>query len=311
MDALPIQEVNTTNHKSRIPNVMHACGHDGHTASLLGAAAVLVKDQSWSGTINLIFQPAEEDGTGAKAMIRDGLFERFPMERIFAFHNMPGYPVGTAAFHTGPSMAAGGDWNVTLSGVAGHAAAPHNTRDPITAAGHLIVALNSIVSRNVDPLDTVALTIATVQGGTVSNQIPDTATLTGTLRTFDPSVRKEVIARMGKVIEGTAAAMGVTAKYKINSTGQSINDSKDEKALAIAAAQEQGLDISWDIRPFMGGDDFSFLLEGRKGAYIHLGNGPIKGTGRLHNGAYEFEDALLGPAIGWLASVARHSVQAA
>lgn len=305
MDALPIHEENNTPHTSTKAGVMHACGHDGHTATLLGAARMLNNDDSWTGIIHLIFQPAEENGKGAKAMIADGIFDRYPSERLFGWHNMPGYPVGTVAVHTGPSMAAGGDWSVELKGLAGHAAAPHATRDPITAIGHLIVALNSIVPRNVDPMDTVVLTTAMVQGGSVSNQTPETAKLVGTLRTFNTDVRKMVIKRMEEVIEGTAATFGVTANYVINSTGLAINDTPAEKELSIAAAKSIDLPVTHDIRPFMGGDDFAFMLEGRSGAYIHIGNGPVQGDGRLHNANYEFNDALLDPAVRWLSSVAR------
>jgi len=305
MDALPIAEANRFSHASRNPGAMHACGHDGHTAALLGAAAVLASDPDWRGTVNLIFQPAEENGQGAKAMIADGLFERYPTERLFAWHNWPGCPEGTVAVHTRPSMAAGGDWRVELRGIAGHAAAPHTTRDPITAAAHLVIALNSIVARNVDPLDTVALTVAMVHGGSVSNQIPETATLVGTLRTFDAEVREAVIARMREVIEGTAAALGVKADYEINSTGRVVADTPAEAALSVAAAEAAGLAVTRDIRPVMGGDDFAFLVEGRLGAYVFIGNGPVLNDGKLHNERYEFNDAVLAPAIGWMTSVAR------
>ncbi len=305
MDALPIAEANPFAHASTAPGVMHACGHDGHTAALLGAAQVLNADADWTGTIHLIFQPAEENGLGAKAMLADGLFDRFPTERIFAWHNWPDTPVGLVSVYTRPSMAAGGDWRVVLKGVAGHAAAPHLTRDPITAAAHLIVALNSIVPRSVDPLDTVALTCSMIHGGTVSNQIPGHVELIGTLRTFDVAVREAVIARMRAVIDGTAAAFGVTAEYEINSTGRVMADTAAEAALAVAAAESVGLAVSRDIRPAMGGDDFAFMMQGRSGAYVMIGNGPSQGDGKLHNAGYDFNDAVLGPAISWLCSVAR------
>jgi amidohydrolase len=309
MDALPIAEANQFPHASRNPGVMHACGHDGHTAALLGAAAALLNDDGWTGTINFVFQPAEENGEGAKAMIADGLFERFPMERLFAWHNWPGLPVGQVAVHTRPSMAAGGDWRVELKGLAGHAAAPHLTRDPINAAAHLIVALNNIVSRNVDPLETIALTVSMIQGGTVSNQIPETVTVIGTLRTFDADVRRAVIQRMSEVIEGTAAAWRMKADYEINSTGRVMADTPAEAALSIAAAEAAGLLVTRDIRPAMGGDDFAFLVEGRAGAYVLIGNGPAADDGKLHNERYEFNDAVLGPAISWLTTVAKMALR--
>ncbi|WP_244618734.1 amidohydrolase [Rhizobium sp. 18065] len=309
MDALPIKEANGFQHASRNPGVMHACGHDGHTAALLGAAAVLLKDDSWTGTINLVFQPAEENGKGAKAMIADGLFERYPMEKLFAWHNWPGLPVGQVAVHTRPSMAAGGDWRVELKGLAGHAAAPHLTRDPINAAAHLIVALNNIVSRNIDPLETVALTVSMIQGGTVTNQIPETATVMGTLRTFDAAIRKAVIQRMSEVIEGTAAAWGVKAEYEINSTGRVMADTPAEAALSVAAAEAAGLAVTRDIRPAMGGDDFAFLVEGKAGAYVLIGNGRVVEDGKLHNERYEFNDDVLAPAMSWLTTVAKMALR--
>jgi amidohydrolase len=305
MDALPIQEANSFGHVSRNAGVMHACGHDGHTAALIAAIAALKADDSWTGTINFIFQPAEENGLGAKAMISDGLFQRYPMERLFAWHNWPGLPLGQVAVHTRPSMAAGGDWRVVLKGLAGHAAMPHLTRDPINAAAHLVVALNTVVSRNVDPLETVALTVSMIQAGTVSNQTPETATIIGTLRTFDTDIRKAVIQRMSAIIEGVAAAWGVEADYQINSTGKVMADTAAEAALSVAAADAAGLSVTRDIRPAMGGDDFAFLVEGRAGSYVLIGNGPVVGDGKLHNERYEFNDDVLGPAISWLTTVAK------
>ncbi len=305
MDALPITEANSFAHASRNAGVMHACGHDGHTASLLGAAAMLARDDSWSGTIHFVFQPAEENGQGAKAMIADRLFERFPMERLFACHNWPGLEAGVVAVHNGPSMAAGGDWRVTLKGVAGHAALPHATRDPVLAAGHLIVALHSIVSRNVDPIDTVVLTVSSVNGGTVSNQIPETVELIGTLRTFNADVRAMVIRRMKEIIEGTALSFGVQADYEIKSTGRVMADTPEESRLSILAAEGAGLRVTRDIRPAMGGDDFAFLVENRGGAYVLIGNGPIIDGGKLHNERYDFNDEIIAPAATWLSSVAK------
>lgn len=308
MDALPIAEANEFAHASVNPGIMHACGHDGHTACLLGAAAALSRDDSWSGTIHFVFQPAEENGEGAKAMIADALFERFPMERLFACHNWPGIEPGVVAIHNGPSMAAGGDWHVTLKGIAGHAALPHATRDPILAAGHLIVALHSIVSRNVDPIDTVALTVSMVNGGLVSNQIPETVELVGTLRTFNADVRTMVIQRMGEVIEGIAKSFGVEADYEIKSTGRVMADTPEESRLAILAAESAGLKVTRDIRPAMGGDDFAFLVEGKGGAYVLIGNGPVVDGGKLHNERYDFNDDIIEPAVRWLSAVAKMAV---
>ena len=180
----------------------------------------------------------------------------------------------------------------------------HLTRDPITAAAHLIVAINSIVPRNVDPLASVALTVSMVHGGSVSNQTPEIAAVVGTLRTFDAEVRRAIIRRMEEVIEGTTAAMGVQATYEINSTGRVMADTPEEAALAVAAGEAAGLSVTRDVRPAMGGDDFAFLVEGRAGAYVYIGNGPVADGGELHNERYEFNDAVLGPAMSWLATVA-------
>ena len=306
IDALPIAEKNGFAHASVHPGVMHACGHDGHTAALLAAAKLLNDDPGWTGTIHLIFQPAEENGQGDKAMIADGLFDRYPTERIFAWHNWPGIEAGKVAVYDCPAFAAGGEWRVTLRGEGGHAAMPHTTRDPVTAVGHLIVALNAIVSRNVDPMATVALTCSMVHGGTVSNQIPAEVTLTGTLRTFDADLRRAIIARMRAVIEGTAAAMGVEADYEINSTGRVMADTPAESALSVAAAEAAGLPHTRDVRPVMGGDDFAFMVDqGRGGSYVMIGNGPVQPGGKLHEDGYDFNDAVLDPAIRWLTHVAR------
>ena len=305
MDALPITEQNDVAHASTSPGVMHACGHDGHTVSLLGAAAVLSRDPTWQGTVQLIFQPAEENGAGAKAMIADGLFERFPMERIFAFHNWPGLEPGVVAVHDGPVMAAGGRWMVTLHGLAGHAAQPHLTRDPITAAGHLIVALQTVVSRSVDPIDSVVLSIGSIQGGSVSNQIPEQVTLMGTLRTYRPEVRAMVVERMKSIIDGVASSFGLRAESEILSTGRATVNSPAEAELAVAAARAAGLAVRRDVKPSAAGDDFSFLIQDKPGAYVWIGNGLVGKDGDLHNARYDFNDAILPASVSWMSSVAR------
>lgn len=309
IDALPIAEHNEVTYASRVPGVMHACGHDGHSVALLGAAAALAADPEWKGTVQFIFQPAEENGVGAKAMIADGLFERFPMERIFAFHNWPGLEAGTVAVHDGPVMAAGGRWEVTLHGLAGHAAIPHQTRDPILAAAHLIMGLHTIISRNVDPCDAVVLSIGQIKGGVVSNQIPECVTLVGTLRTYRHEVREAVIKRMESLIAGTCEAYGMRADVEILSTGRPIINTPAEAKLAVAAGQAIGAKVRTDLRPSTTGDDFSFLLKDRLGAYVWIGNGPAGPEGELHNARYDFNDEILPVAIGWMHAVAKHALQ--
>lgn len=308
MDALPIQELNTSPYASQTPGAMHACGHDGHTVALLGTAATLAADESWKGQVQFIFQPAEENGVGAKAMIQDGLFERFPMERVFSFHNWPGIEAGTIAVHDGPVMAAGGRWSVTLHGLAGHAAIPHQTRDPIVAAGHLIVALQTIVARNVDPVDAVVLSIGQISGGVVSNQIPESVTLLGTLRTYRPEVREAVIKRMQSIIAGICEAYGMQADVEILSTGRPIINTPAEAALSVQAGQAIGAPVRRDVRPSTTGDDFSFLIKERPGAYVWIGNGPAGPEGELHNARYDFNDAILPVAVGWMSEVARRAL---
>jgi hippurate hydrolase len=304
MDALPITETNDMPHASRTPGVMHACGHDGHTVSLLGAAAALARDESWQGTAHFIFQPAEENGAGAKAMIKDGLLERFPMERVFAFHNWPGLEAGTVAVHDGPVMAAGGRWRVTLHGHAGHAAIPHLTRDPIVAAAHLIMGLQTIVARNVDSMDAVVLSIGQINGGVVPNQIPESVTLVGTLRTYRQEVREAVIKRMESLITGTCEAYGMRADVEILSTGRAIINTPAEAELAAAAGRSIGANVRRDVRPSTTGDDFSFLIKERPGAYVWIGNGMTGPQQELHNTRYDFNDDILPVAIGWMSKVA-------
>src|SRR5690242_21190445 len=204
MDALPITETTGLPHASTTPGVMHACGHDGHTTSLLGAAALLQQDASWTGTVHLVFQPAEEGGGGAKSMIAEGLFDRFPMERIFGYHNWPGLDAGTVAVHDAAVMASGGRIEIRVKGHSGHAAQPHLTRDPMVASAHLLLALQTIVSRNVDPLDAVVITVATMETGSAANQIPDEAFMRGTMRTLRDEVCDAVETAIRRVAAGVA-----------------------------------------------------------------------------------------------------------
>jgi hippurate hydrolase len=310
MDALPIIETSGVPHASRHHGVMHACGHDGHTTSLLGAAALLTRDPSWTGTVQLVFQPAEEGGGGARSMIADGLFERFPMERIFGYHNWPGLEAGAVAVHDGPVMAAGGRVYFTIKGHSGHAALPHQARDPMVAAAHLLLALQTIVSRNVDPLESAVITIGMMHCGSAANQISGEAVMRGTMRTLKASVRDEMEAAVERVAAGVAQTFGVQIDVQqLRGMGVTAN-TPAERDLAVDAVQRAGLTLRRDLPPAMTGEDFAWYLGERPGAFVWIGNGPDEGGRELHNSNYDYNDAILPAASGYLASVAKRALEA-
>ncbi len=305
MDALPIVEATGVAHASTRPGVMHACGHDGHTVSLLGAAALLKDDPSWSGTVHFVFQPAEEGAGGARAMIADGLFSRFPMERIFGYHNWPGLEAGTVAVHSGPVMAAGARLDVRIEGTSGHAALPHQTRDPILAAGHLIVGLQSVVARNVDPIESGVISLGRIEGGLASNQIPSEVRLRGTSRHYTHGTGQIIHDGIRRVAAGVAAMLDVRIDVEIvPGVGPTINHPA-EAALAVQAAAAAGLAVRRDLPPAMTGEDFGWMLEACPGAYVWIGNGPGGPGADLHNDGYDFNDAILPAASGFLAQAAK------
>jgi hippurate hydrolase len=306
MDALPINEESGVPHASTRSGLMHACGHDGHTAALLGAAAALSQDDDWSGTIQFVFQPAEEGFGGARAMLADGLLTRFPMERIFGWHNWPGLEEGLLAVREGPVMAGGARLEIVLHGHSGHAGLPHLTRDPMLGAGHLLVALQSIVARGIDPLDAAVVSICTVEGGVAANQIPERVTLRGTSRYVRDEVRDALDEQLRRVVDGVAATFGLRATLSIRHTVTPTVNSAEEAELAAAAASGAGLAVRRDVRPAMASEDFGWYLRERPGAFAWIGAGSRPG---LHTPNYDFNDAILPAASDWLVAVAKQALQ--
>jgi hippurate hydrolase len=302
MDALPIQESSGVAYASCHAGVMHACGHDGHTASLLGAAQKLRDDPDWRGTVNFIFQPAEEGYGGAESMLADGLLTRFPMAQIFGYHNWPGLPLGTVALHAGPVMAAAANFAVTLRGRAGHAAMPHLTADPVQGLAQLIVALNSIVARNTDPLEAGVISTCTLSAGEARNQVPDSASASGTMRALTETTMALMQTRLRDLAGHIAAAHNLTAEVQMFSTlAATVNDA-DAADLAAQAARAAGLTVRRDLPPSMAAEDFGRFLREIPGAYAWIGNGP---SAALHSPAYDYNDALLPVAAHYLAAAAK------
>ncbi|MCK1722290.1 amidohydrolase [Bradyrhizobium sp. 141] len=305
MDALPITEDTGLAYASKTSGVMHACGHDGHTASLLGAAAMLATDTDWSGTVDFIFQPAEEGFGGSRAMVAAGLFDRFPMERVFGFHNWPGLAAGTIAVHDGVVMASGGRVTIAIEGHAGHAGMPHLTRDPVLAAGHLIVALQSIASRSVDPLDTAVLSLCTIEGGTAPNQIAGRVIIRGTLRYHRDAVKDVILDGIERTCAGIATSFGVKVTPEIVMGVGVVINTADEAGLARIGAEKVRAKVRRDLAPSMAGEDFAHYLQQRPGAFVWIGNGELRHGAELHGPRYDFNDAILPVASSWMAEVAK------
>jgi len=295
LDALHIPEANGFAHKSTHRGKMHACGHDGHTAMLLGAARYLAETRNFEGTVHFIFQPAEENEGGGRVMIEQGLFERFPVDSVFGMHNWPALPAGKFAVRPGPMMAAFDTYEINVVGRGSHAAMPHEGIDPILAAAHLVTALQSIPSRNVSPLDAAVVSVTQFHGGDAWNVIPDSVSLRGTCRSFKPAVQDAVEAGVRRVAEGVCQALGakMTLRYE-RRYPPTVNSPAETEFAAGVAAEIAGADkVDRDVTPTMGAEDFAFMLQAKPGCYIFIGGG---GTGRdapLHNPHYDFNDDVL------------------
>ncbi len=299
MDALPIEEATNLPYRSRNHGRMHACGHDGHTTMLLGAARYLAETRKFDGTVNLIFQPAEEGLGGGAAMVADGLFDRFPCDAIFGMHNRPGLAVGKFQIRTGPMMAGGAYFDITVTGRGAHGARPEAGIDPVIAASHITLALQTIVSRNVRPIDTAVVSVTQIHAGAAYNVIPETAVIGGTARCFTRATMKMIEDNMRRIATSVATGFGAAAELDFRVLFPPlVNDETETRFIAEAAAELVGdSNVNRDGNLVMASEDFSYMLEQRPGAYIQIGNGEGADGGgggcEVHNSGYDFNDAAL------------------
>ena len=295
MDALDLIELNEFGHKSRHEGKMHGCGHDGHTVMLLGAAKYLAENRNFDGTVHFIFQPAEENVAGGKVMIDDGLFEKFPVESVYGMHNMPGLEVGKIAVRVGPMMASADMFTIKVRGTGAHGAYPHKGIDTVLVASEMVMALQSIVARNVDPLEPAVISVTMFQSGHTTNVIPEHALLGGTVRAFRPEVQDLLERRMNEVLQGIARAHGAEVELDYQRRyPPTINTADETEVAAAAAALVVGADnVVHNITPSMGAEDFAWMLRERPGSYVWIGNGAGEGSCMVHNPRYDFNDEVL------------------
>lgn len=311
MDALPMVELGGMPYRSRYPGVHHGCGHDGHVAMLIGAARELTRRHDVDGTVNFIFQPAEEGKGGARKMIQDGLFDRFPCDRVFALHNWPDLPEGSAQSRAGAIMAAADRFDITIRTKGGHAAQPQRTSDAILAASHLVSQLHTVVSRRVDPTESAVLSVTRISGGTSHNVLPAEVLITGTVRSFDAAAQDVIEAAIRNMAEGTALSFGAFAEVQYDRYYPATINTAEEACMALRAAEIAGLLATEAPQGAFTSEDFAFMLQQKPGAYLWLGQSQRDGCAaqQLHSPHYDFNDQVLGSGVAWLCAVARLSLR--
>jgi amidohydrolase len=312
MDCLPMHESNSFAHKSQTPGRMHACGHDGHTTMLLGAARYLAETRNFAGTVYLVFQPAEEGGGGAQVMMKDGLFRRFPADEVYALHNYPGLPAGKMAVRAGAMMAATDEIKIAIKGTGGHGAFPHLAVDPVVVSAHVITALQTIASRNVEPVDALVVSVCSLATSQIGafNVIPDAVNLVGTVRTFRPGTRDLAERRVKEICSKVADALGASASIEYTrGYPATVNTPRESQFAAQVGERVFGPgNVITDFDPVMGGEDFSYMLQEKPGAYVFLGQGGGPNSCFLHNPGYDFNDEVIPLGAGYLAALAEEAL---